>query len=478
MSDERVVNEIRGQAARVLEKAQKLAVEHLESQSDRPVAERAGLEELRASFCDELPEEGESPLETIDYLATQAEPGLVASTGPRFFGFVIGGSLPVGVAADWLTAAWDQNSGLYAVAPAVSVIEEAVSDWLLDLLELPPDASVGFVTGCQMANFTALAAARNELLRREGWEVEGAGLYGAPVINVVLAQEAHATIHTSLRMLGLGGDRVSYVECDGQGRMIPTALESCLAGLDGPSIVCAQAGNVNSGAFDPLRAVVEISRRSNAWVHVDGAFGLWAALSPAHRELVDGCREADSWSTDAHKWLNVPYDSGIVFVADAAAHRRAMSVDASYLKKSGAARDPLDWVPEFSRRGRGVPVWATLRSLGRKGIRELVERCCEGAVRMAEVLAEHQEVEILNDVVLNQVLVRFGGEGERGDRLTGRVIRQIQEDGVCWLGGTNWRGRPAMRVSVSNWSTTRSDVERSARAVLSALEVCLREEQQ
>lgn len=451
-------------------------MEHLESQVDRPVAERATLEELRTSFRGPVPEEGEDPLETIDYLARAAEPGLVASTGPRFFGFVIGGTTPVAMAADWLATAWDQNSGLYAVAPAVSVMEEAASEWLLDLLDLPAAASVGFVTGCQMANFTALAAARNELLRREGWEVEGAGLYGAPVIHVVLAEEAHATIHTSLRMLGLGGERTHHVECDEQGRMIPAALQSCLAGLDGPIVVCAQAGNVNSGAFDPLSEVVEISRRSNAWVHVDGAFGLWAAVSPTRRALLDGCREADSWSTDAHKWLNVPYDSGIVVIADAAAHRRAMSVDASYLEKSGAARDPLDWVPEFSRRGRGVPVWATLRSLGRTGVREMVERCCEGAVRMAELLAEHPQVEVLNDVVLNQVLVGFGGEGERGDRLTGRVIRRVQADGVCWLGGTSWRGRTAMRVSVSNWSTTRSDVERSGEAVLSALEACLREE--
>jgi glutamate/tyrosine decarboxylase-like PLP-dependent enzyme len=462
--------EIRRRGETVLRRACDLAVEHLRTLSERPVAERATLADLRQAFATELPSGGEDPLAVIEHLAGAAEPGLVASPGPRFFGFVIGGAVPASIAADWLVSAWDQNSGLYAAAPAVSVIEEVTAGWLLALLDLPPSASVGFVTGCQMANCTALAAARNEVLARAGWDVESDGLQGAPRLEVVVAEEAHATIFTSLRLLGLGRERARRVACDAQGRMVPAALAEALADLAGPTIVCAQAGNVNSGAFDPLEEVIDIAHRHGAWVHVDGAFGLWAAASPRYAGLLAGHRGADSWSTDAHKWPNVPYDCGVVIVADAAAHRRAMSVDASYLAKSASARDPLDWVPEFSRRGRSVPLYAALRSLGASGVREIVERCAEAARTAAELLAADARVEILNDVVLNQVLVGFGGSGEARQRLTDHVVRHVQRSGDCWVGGTRWRGEAALRFSVSNWSTTRADVERSVAAILRALD--------
>jgi glutamate/tyrosine decarboxylase-like PLP-dependent enzyme len=470
LSDDLDAADARRRDEGVLRLACDLAVGHLRTQGERRVPEATTPEALRAAFMEPLPRDGMDAASVVRDLARLAEPGLVASPGPRFFGFVIGGTVPAAIGADWLVSAWDQNSGLYAAAPAVSVIEEVTAGWLLELLDLPADASVGFVTGCQMANCTALAAARNGVLSRAGWDVEAAGLEGAPRVNVVIAEEAHATILTSLRLLGLGAERARRVECDAQGRMLPAALEATLAGVEGATIVCAQAGNVNSGAFDPLDRVVEVAHRHDAWVHVDGAFGLWAAASPEHAALLAGHRGADSWSTDAHKWPNVPYDCGVAIVADAAAHRRALSVDASYLVKEGAARDPLDWVPEFSRRGRAVPLYAALRSLGARGVRELVERCCAHARLFAELLSADPRVEILNDVVLNQVLVRFRAAGWEGDRLLAAVLRGVREEGVCWLGGTRWRGEAAMRISVANWSTTAADVERSAASVLRALD--------
>ncbi len=434
------------------------------------MAQTVSLDDLRATFEAPLGDVGEPPERVIEELARHADPGTVATTGPRFLGFVIGGTVPASIGADWLVSAWDQNSGLYAVAPAVSVIEDVTATWLLDLLDLPSDASVGFVTGCQMANCTALAAARNEVLHRVGWNVEAKGLRGAPRVDVVIAEEAHATIHTSLRLLGLGAETPKRVPCDEQGRILPDALESVLALLDGPTIVCAQAGNVNSGAFDPLDRVVEIAHRYGAWVHVDGAFGLWAAVSPRHAHLLAGHRGADSWSTDAHKWPNVPYDCGAVIVADSVAHRRAMSIDASYLVKVGAARDPLDWVPEFSRRARAVPLYAALRSLGRRGVRELVERGCDNARLAAELLARDERVEILNEVVLNQVLMRFSAGDHAAADLSAEVVRRVLDEGVCWLGGTRWKGESALRFSVANWSTTASDVGAAVGSVRRALD--------
>jgi glutamate/tyrosine decarboxylase-like PLP-dependent enzyme len=460
-----------GDLAATLHTACELAVGYLESLPGRPVGERATLAELRARLGAPLPETGEEPAAVLRELAAGADPGLIASAGPRYFGFVIGGSLPAGLGADWLTSAWDQNPGLYSVSPAAAVVEEVAAGWLLELLGLPAGASVGFVTGCQMAHVTALAAARHALLARIGWDVGERGLAGAPPLRILAGSEAHVTIFRALRLLGFGTRAVERLECDGQGRMEAAALARCLdRGPAVPTLICAQVGNVNSGACDPLADLAALARRHGAWLHVDGAFGLWAAASPRLRHLVAGAVLADSWATDAHKWLNVPYDSGIVAVADSAAHCAAMTVSASYLQQHDG-RDALDWVPEFSRRARGFAVYAALRSLGRRGVAELVERCCDHARRITTTLAARPGVEVLNEVVLNQVLVRFHDRlGRRAaDELTRAVIRRVQAQGVCWLGGTTWRGMAAMRISISNWSTTAEDADLSAEAILAAL---------
>jgi glutamate/tyrosine decarboxylase-like PLP-dependent enzyme len=397
-------------------------------------------------------------------LARAAEPGLVANGGGRYFGFVVGGSIPAALAADWLTAAWDQNAGLYVLSPAAAVVEEIAGGWVAELLGLPAGVSVGFVTGAQAANTTGLAAARHEVLRRAGWDVEAAGLAGAPRVRVLAGEERHGTVDRAVRLLGLGTDSIEPVGTDAQGRMRPDALAERLAAGSGPAIVCAQVGNVNSGAVDPVGELCQVAAPAGAWVHVDGAFGLWAAASPGLRPLVAGVERADSWATDAHKWLNVPYDSGLVFCADPAAHRAAMGARANYLVHAAdGERDPFDYNPESSRRARGFPVYAALRALGRQGVAELVDRCCALARRFAGRLAAADGVEVLNEVVLNQVLVRFGDD----DALTREVVRRVQADGTCWLGGTSWHGTAAMRISVSSWSTDESDVDRSVAAVLS-----------
>jgi glutamate/tyrosine decarboxylase-like PLP-dependent enzyme len=448
--------------ADLLKRAAGLAIEFLDSLPHRRVGPAVSAGELRSALGGPLPDTGEDPMTVLERLARGADPGLVAMAGPRYFGFVIGGHLPATLAADWLTSAWDQNATLYVTSPANSVAEEVSSAWLLDLLELPATASVGFVTGGQMANFTCLAAARHEVLRRAGWDVEADGLFGAPEIEVVLGSDAHVTILVALQMLGLGRQRVRRVETDGQGRMKVDSLREALQDSSGPLIVCAAAGNVNTGAFDPLEEVVSASRDRDAWVHVDGAFGLWAAAAPGLRELVRGAGGADSWAVDAHKWLNVPYDCGLAIVANPQAHKASMSAAAAYIPPSETLRDPFDFTPEFSRRARGFTVWAALRSLGRSGVADLVERCCALARRMADRLRGEPGVEILNDVVLNQVLVRFGDSDEQ----TKEVIRRVQEDGTCWLGGSQWHGKAVMRISVSNWSTTEADVDLSAEAIL------------
>jgi len=450
-------------SSELLQRTLELASGFLEGLPGRRVGPTAAVEELRAALGGSLPERGEEPLATIEHLARAAEPGLVGMAGPRYFGFVIGGHLPAALAADWLTSVWDQNATLYVSAPANSVAEEVAAGWLLEILGLPATAGVGFTTGCTMANFTALAAARHALLAREGWDVEARGLYGAPEIDVVIGDEAHVTILAALQMLGLGRDRVTRVPTDGQGRMRAGLIREILDNCKGPLIVCAQAGNVNTGAFDPLEEVAAAVRERGGWLHVDGAFGLWAQASPALAHLAAGAGEADSWATDGHKWLNVPYDCGIVAVRDREAHRAAMTISASYLVQTeGRERDPFDYVPEFSRRARGFTVWAALRSLGRSGAADLVERCCALARRFAERLKGEPGVEILNEVVLNQVLVRFQDD----DALTREVIARVQAEGTCWLGGTTWHGMAAMRISVSNWSTTEADVDLSAAAIL------------
>ncbi|KAB2966118.1 MAG: aspartate aminotransferase family protein, partial [Thermoanaerobaculia bacterium] len=421
-----------------------------------------------------LPAAGEAPMAVIERLAAAADAGVMASAGPRFFGFVVGATLPAALAADWLASTWDQNAGLYVLAPAAAVVEEAAGAWIAELVGLPATASVGFVTGCQAANFSALAAARHELLARAGWDVESRGLYGAPEIEVVVGEEAHVTVHTALQMLGLGRERVRRVAVDGQGRMRAEALAEALAPLAGrPVLVCAQAGNVNTGAFDPLPEIADLARACGAWLHVDGAFGLWAGASRALRPLLSGVERADSWATDAHKWLNVPYDSGLVFCAHPGAHRGALTATASYLEQTeGRERDPFEWTPEFSRRARGFAVWAALRSLGRDGVEELVDRGAGHARRFAEILGAQPGIEILNEVVLNQVLVRFappaGGDAGASDEFTRETIRRVQASGELWLSGTTWQKKAAMRISVSGWRTTAADVERSAAAILAA----------
>jgi glutamate/tyrosine decarboxylase-like PLP-dependent enzyme len=453
---------------RVLERTAGLAGDFLATLPERKVFPAASADELRAALGGALPRQGEDPLRVVENLSRAAEAGMVASAGPRYFGFVVGGSLPAALAADWLVTAWDQDAGLYVLGPAAAVIEDVAAGWLLELLGLPRSASVGFVTGGQMANFTGLAAGRHAVLAAVGWDVEEQGLSGAPPVNVVVGAEAHVTVFSSLRMLGLGMGRALSVKADDQGRMRPDALKEALARLEGPTIVCAQAGNVNSGAFDPLDEITAVAHARGAWVHVDGAFGLWAAATESRRQLLRGADQADSWATDAHKWLNVPYDSGIAVVRDPAAHRTPMTLRAAYLQKGGGERDASDWVPESSRRARGVPVYAALRSLGSQGVAALVDRCCVLARRMAERVGAAPGVHILNEVVLNQVLVRFENGKQDGDALTKAVIAQVQKDGVCWMGGTRWHGQEAMRVSVSGWATTERDIDLSAEAVLSA----------
>ncbi len=451
--------------AHLLARTAEHAARFLSTLDERPVrSSEASVEDLREALGGPLPA-GPTPAEDVlDALVDAAEPGVVAHPSGRYFGFVIGGALPAALAADWLTSTWDQNAGLYAGGPSAAVVEEVAGRWIAELLGLPETASVGFVTGCQMAHVTALAAARHEMLRRAGWDLAHDGLQGGPRLRVLVGAERHVTVDRALRFLGVGAAQIVAAEADAQGRMVVDSLKEALAAGEGPTIVCAQAGNVNTGSFDPLPEIADAARDAGAWLHVDGAFGLWAAASPAFAHLTRGAERADSWATDGHKWLNVPYDSGIVFCAHPNAHRAAMTVQASYLVQAepGAQRDEVDWTPEFSRRARGFAVYAALRALGRSGIAGLVERFCSHARRFADRLGAEEGVEVLNDVVLNQVLVRFGDD----DEVTRAVVRAVQEDGTCWLSGTTWQGRAAMRISVSNWRTTEEDVDRSVEAIL------------
>ncbi len=431
---------------------------------DSRVSPDVTVEQVRSLLDGPLPESGSDDETVIDEFVAAARQALVASPGPRYFGFVIGGSIPAALAADWLVSGWDNNGGLYACSPVASVAEETAGRWLVELFGLPSVTTVGFPTGGMMANFSGLAAARHRVLARAGWDVEARGLQGAPLVRVIVGAERHATIDIALRYLGLGAASVEIVPADAQGRMRAELLPEVLASRPAsPTIICAQAGNVNTGAFDDFEAVCNAATAHDAWVHIDGAFGMWAAVAPSLQPLVHGLERADSWATDGHKWLNVPYDCGVVLVADAGAHRGALSAEASYLVQGGAGAplDPFELVPEFSRRARGVTVYAAMRALGREGVTALVERCCSHARRFAELLREVDGVEILNDVVLNQVLVRFGDD----DDVTRRVIDGVQRDGTCWMSGTVWHGRAAMRISVSNWSTTSADVDRSVDAI-------------
>jgi glutamate/tyrosine decarboxylase-like PLP-dependent enzyme len=431
---------------------------------DRRAAARVDAAGVRDALAGPLPEHGEEPDAVIEALVTGAEPGLVATAGPRHFGFVIGGTLPAALAADWLVSAWDQNAAFHSLSPAAAAIEEVTSAWTVDLLGLPAKASVGFVTGGQGANTTCLAAARHAVLARAGWNVEDDGLIGAPRINILCGEHAHATIDTALRQLGLGGSTPVRIAADDQGRMRPDALRDALARSTGPTMVCAQAGNVATGAFDDFEPIADACAARDAWLHIDGAFGLWAAAAPALRHLTNGVQRADSWAVDAHKWLNVPYDSAMAIVADSDAHVAAMSLEGPYLVADPGQRDGTKFVPESSRRARAVPIYAALRSLGRAGVAELIERNCAQARRMADRLAVIPGVRIVNDVVLNQVLVALPG----GDDASRAAVAAVQQDGTCWLGGTTWNGQYVLRVSISNWSTTDDDVDRSADAIVRA----------
>ena len=437
----------------LLRRTAELAASYVESLGERPVFPRVDPAELRDALGGPLPEEPVAADEVVEELAAAAEPGLVAIGSGRYFGFVIGGALPAALAADWLTTAWDQNAGLYVGGPSASVVEQVTCEWLVELLGLPAGSSIGFVTGTQMAHVTGLAAARWHVLDAVGWDVGAKGLNGAPPVTVLVGEKRHVTVDRALRLLGLGAPTV--VAADSQGRLVPDALREALG--DGPTIVCAQAGEVNTGVFDPLPEIADLTERAGAWLHVDGAFGIWAAVSPRLRHLVAGLERADSWTTDAHKWLNVPYDSGIVLCRHPESHRASMTIAASYLimdEGGRQVRDQMDWVPEFSRRARGFAVYAALRSLGRRGLEELVERCCDGASRFARAIAELDGAEVLNEVVLNQVLFRFDS-----DERTDEVLRLVQEDGRVWMGGTTWDGRRAIRLSVSNWQTGNAEID-------------------
>jgi glutamate/tyrosine decarboxylase-like PLP-dependent enzyme len=450
---------------RLLDRTVAIAHEYLDHLEGRHVGARARIEELRSSLDLPLPDEGVDGERVIEELARAVGPGLVACAGPRYFGFVIGGAVPASLAADWLTSVWDQNAAIYAAAPAACVAEAVCARWVVELFGLPPTSSVGFVTGGQAGNVTGLAAGRHAVLERAGWDVERRGLTGAPPIRVLVGEEAHVTVTVAARLLGLGTDSVERVPADAQGRMRPDALEERLSRWRGPAVVCAQAGNIDTGAIDPIGEIALITERHGAWCHVDGAFGLWAATSPSYRERLVGFERADSWVADAHKWLNVPYDSSFAIVKDPEAHRAAMTLAAAYLPRDvEEERWPAEWVPELSRRARAFPVYAALRSLGRRGVAGIIENCCARAAQLAELLAEVPGAEILNEVTLNQVLVRFRDD----DAVTDEVIGAVQDDGVCWLGGTTFRGQRAMRFSICNWATSAEDIERSAASIAAA----------
>jgi len=452
------------------------ALAYARTVDDRPVMPAAAAVEALRAFAEPLPEEGRGALDTLRLLDAVGSPATMASAGRHYFGFVIGATHPASLASAWLADAWDQNAALPVMSPVAAALHDVTARWLVELLHLPVGSGVAFVSGATVANAACLAAGRDALLERMGWDVQSDGLFGAPELTGVVGERAHSTLSKSLGLVGLGRRRVVVVPSDDQGRLRAAELPD----LAGPVLVCAQAGEVNSGAIDPLAEICDVAHAAGAWVHVDGAFGLWAAASPSLRPELAGVERADSWATDFHKWLNVPYDSGFVACADSGAHRAAMGVRAAYLMHAdddpAAARDQVDWNPEFSRRARGFAVYAALQSLGRRGVAELVERCCDCARQFAERLDRIDRVEVLNDVTLDQVLVRFRAGSATGDpdpgaddAVTRRVVDAVQASGECWMSGTTWRGRAAMRISVVNWQTTEADVDRSVAAVERAL---------
>ena len=458
-----------------LETALRAALSHLENLDQSSVAATTDLHTLRSKLARPLAEGGLEPQQVVDELVADVEGGILGFAGGRFFGWVVGGSLPAALAADWLTAAWDQNAVLYASGPAAAVVEEVAGAWLKDILGLPQQASFAFVSGCQMAHLTCLASARHALLKQRGWDVEEQGLYGAPRIRILAGSAAHGSIVRAVRMLGLGRAQITRVPADRVGRIGADELRECLeADPASPTIVVLQAGDINTGAFDDFDALIPMARSHGAWVHVDGAFGLWAAASPQYKRFTNGVERADSWATDGHKWLNVPFDCGYAFVAHPGAHRAAMSHQASYLAFDDAARDATHWVPEWSRRARGFPTYAALRQLGRNGVANLVERCCGHAHSLVTRIGQLPGVEVLCEPTINQGLVRFldpkpdASESDHARR-TDQVIAAILATGEALFSGSDWNGHRVMRVSVCNWQTSETDVDRAVAAGAQAL---------
>lgn len=455
---------------KVLDRAAAHASRYLDTLSSRPIAPTLTTDQLRQRLGAPLPDSGLPPGQVIDELVRDAEGGIMGSTSGRFFGWVIGGTLPVALAADWLTSTWDQNAASNLTAPAEAVVEEICGAWLKELLEIPASASFAFVTGCQMAHTTALAAARHKLLRDRGWDVERHGLCGAPPLKILTTESRHESILRSARLLGMGTDAVEYVAADNTGRMQASALEDALqrAGA-APIVVWLQAGDLNTGTFDPFGRLCPVAHAARAWVHVDGAFGLWAATTERYRPLLAGVERADSWATDGHKWLNLPFDSGFVFTAHPAAHRAAFAQDTSYSIPTEALRNQKDWNPEWSRRGRAFPAYAAIRSLGRAGIGAMVERCCKHAARLVRGIRELPGTEIVAEPLINQGLVRFLAEDGNHDRMTDEMVRRIQAKGVAWFGGATWRGMRVMRISVCNWLTDDRDIELTLASIADVL---------
>ncbi|MCH8058124.1 MAG: aspartate aminotransferase family protein [Proteobacteria bacterium] len=452
-----------------LKRAAELAAEYIESFDTHKVSQETDADALRAKLYKDLTRDGLPPLQVIEELFEDAKDGLLNSAGGRFFGWVLGGTIPVSIAADWLTSAWDQNAATYACSPAAAIIEEVVADWLKDILGLPKQASYAFVTGCQMAHFTALAAARHKLLADKGWSVEERGLAGSPPIRVLVG-EHHETLLRALRYLGIGTNAVVRISMEDDGTIAVAALKTELEkNPDAPTIVALAAGDLNRGAFDPFDEVCELAHAHNAWVHIDGAFGLWVAASDRLRHLVKGIEKADSWATDAHKWLNVPYDSGIAFVADPEAHKISMTIPVAYKVEFENVRDQFEWNPDWSRRARAIPLYAVLRTLGRKGVADMIERCCDLTQDIVKKLGELPGVEVLTTPIINQGLVRFLAADGNHDARTDEIIKRINQSGEAWFGGTWWNGMRVMRISLSNFRTTGEDIDRVVAAVKAAL---------
>jgi glutamate/tyrosine decarboxylase-like PLP-dependent enzyme len=448
------------------------AIHYRDTLLHRPVGVALSHDELAAMVNTELPDDGETPDIAIRSLITSVEKGLVNNANPRYFGFVTSGALPISVAADWLVSVWNQNAQVYSSSPAASIIEDVVAHWLMELLSLPPDASVGFVTGTQMASFTALSIAKNAVLRKFGWDIDTNGLQESPHINIVCGECCHATIHSAIRMIGLGTKNIKFVQADSEGRIRMDAFRHVLDTCSGPTIVCVQAGNVNTGAFDPIEEILTLTTKRDIWVHVDGAFGLWAGASLRFKHLVTGVERADSWATDAHKWLNVPYDSGIVVIRTSEDHRNLKIAQCAYAKSTNTAyRDGSQWAPENSRRARGFVLYAVLRCLGKKGVQRIVENCCDMAKVFAAELARMPNIHIMNQVVLNQVLFRIEPKGlVDTDSFNSAVASRIQNDGICWIGTTEWQGKTVLRISVSHWATANIDVQRSMQSIINSIE--------